>query len=150
MFIEHIERNKDWIFSFKQKKYGKNNARDMWNKIITNMVNVAEPGLINWDNIIKNNSYYFDPITGCNPCSEAVLEDHGVCDLGSIVLPNFIANTNTNWKKLEETEDYLRIKNESDRVMLISKLFMRPLIRLPHIENSPNKISALERQRHED
>jgi len=34
--------------------------------------------------------------------------------------------------------------------MLISKLFMRPLIRLPHIENSPYKISALERQRHED
>jgi len=37
-------------------------------------------------------------------CGESPLESHGVCDLGSLVLPNFITgNINTNWKKLETT-----------------------------------------------
>ena len=35
-------------------------------------------------------------------CGESPLEPHGICDLGSLVLPNFITgNINTNWKKLE-------------------------------------------------
>lgn len=39
-----------------------------------------------------------------NPCGEVPLASYGVCDLGSLVLPNFITgNINTNWKKLEKT-----------------------------------------------
>jgi len=35
-------------------------------------------------------------------CGEAVLGNAGACNLGSLVLPNFITgNVNTNWKKLE-------------------------------------------------
>lgn len=104
LFLEMVERNEEWQFRFKQKAYGKIKARDLWNKIVKNMVNVAEPGLINWTNLTKNNSYYYDPVCGTNPCGEAVLEPHGICDLGSLVLPNFITgNVNTNWKKLENT-----------------------------------------------
>ena len=68
------------------------------------MVNVAEPGLINWDNLRSNNSYYFDPIISTNPCGEVPLGGHGVCCLGSLVLPNFITGTrNTNWQLMEKT-----------------------------------------------
>jgi ribonucleoside-diphosphate reductase alpha chain len=102
-FLEAVESNDDWEFKFAQKSYGKIKARKIWDKVITNMVNCGEPGLLNWNNLIKNNSYYYDPIMGTNPCGEAALEPYGVCDLGSLVLPSFITGTvNTNWKKLEE------------------------------------------------
>jgi len=102
-FLEAVESNSDWEFKFAQKSYGKIKARKIWNKIIENMIEHAEPGLLNWDKIIKNNSYYFDSVIATNPCGEAVLAPYEVCDLGSLVLTSFITGTvNTNWKKLEE------------------------------------------------
>ena len=103
-FLECVEANDDWTFKFKQKSYGTVKARDLWNKIVKNMVNCAEPGLLNWTNFAKNNSYYFAPVLGTNPCGETTLGPHEACDLGSLVLPNFIptGGTNTNWKRMGE------------------------------------------------
>jgi len=103
-FIRAVETDKIWTFKFKQKEYGKVNARELWNLIIKNMIDKAEPGLLNSTNLYKNNSWYYDPVVSTNPCGEAVLENYGSCCLGSLVLPNFITgNVNTNWKKLENT-----------------------------------------------
>ena len=103
-FLEAVEADDDWEYKFAHQSYGVVKARKIWDKIINNMVECAEPGLLNWDKLIKNNSYYYDPVLGTNPCGEAVLSPYDVCDLGSLVLPNFITGTiNTNWKKLEET-----------------------------------------------
>lgn len=101
-FLERVESDKNWTFKFKQKEYGTVKARDIWAKMVKNMVECAEPGLINWTNFSKNNSYYFLPVLGTNPCGETTLGPNEACDLGSLVLPNFITgNINTNWKKLE-------------------------------------------------
>ncbi len=102
-FIEAVESNLDWKLQFGQQTYGTIKAKKLWDKIINNMIECAEPGLIFWDNFSKNNSYYFDPIISSNPCGEALLGAYGACDLGSLVLPNFITGSvNTNWKKLEQ------------------------------------------------
>ena len=103
-FLVAVEENSDWELRFAQKTYKAVKARDIWNKIMENMVLHDEPGLLNWDNMTKNNSYYYDPVVCTNPCGEAILEPYGICNLGSLVLPNFITGTvNTNWKKLEDT-----------------------------------------------
>jgi len=103
-FLDAVESNDEWLFKFQQQDYGSVPARDIWDKVVENMVNCAEPGLLNWDNLRSNKSYYFDPIVSTNPCGEVPLGSYGVCCLGSLVLPNFITgNVNTNWKKLEKT-----------------------------------------------
>jgi len=103
-FLMAVERDSEWEFKFREKSCGKVPARIIWDKIVENMINHAEPGLLNWNNFQKNNSYYFAPVTGTNPCGETTLEPYGVCNLGSFVLPNFITGSvNTNWKKLENS-----------------------------------------------
>jgi ribonucleoside-diphosphate reductase alpha chain len=103
-FLLAVEKDDNWTFKFKQKQYNTIKARDLWNKMVHNMIQYAEPGIINWRNFSKNNSYYFAPVSGTNPGGETCLSDREACDLGSLVLPNFITgNVNTNWKKLETT-----------------------------------------------
>ena len=103
-FIDAVETNSDWTFRFSHKEYGTVKAKYLWNLILENMIKHAEPGLINWDNLRENNSYYYAPIVTTNPCGEAPLDKDSACDLGSLVLPNFITgNVNTNWKKLQST-----------------------------------------------
>jgi len=102
-FLVAVESNDDWEFKFNQKSYGKMKARIIWDKIISNMVDYAEPGLLNWNYFTKNNSWYFNPISGTNPCGETTLSNYESCNLGSLVLPKFITGSvNTNWVKLRE------------------------------------------------
>lgn len=90
-FLTAVEADDMWEFKFAQQSYGEIRAREIWDKIIENMVNHAEPGLLHWNNLTSNNSYYFDPIISTNPCGEVPLPKNGVCDLGSIVLPRFVS-----------------------------------------------------------
>lgn len=102
-FLEAVERNSDWNLSFRQKVYKTVKARELWSRILENMIKSAEPGLLNWDNVVKNNSYYFDSISGVNPCGELPLGAYGSCDLGALVLPSFVSDKQTNWVKMEST-----------------------------------------------
>lgn len=67
-FLLAVEKNSTWDFKFREKTYNTVPARLIWDKIIENMINCAEPGLLNWTNFQKNNSYYFAPVCGTNPC----------------------------------------------------------------------------------
>ena len=89
-FLDAVETNSQWELRFNRKVYQTVRARDLWNKMMSNAVKYAEPGLINWDLMRSNNSYYFDPIVAPNPCGEAPMGNNGSCCLGSLVLPKFI------------------------------------------------------------
>jgi ribonucleotide reductase alpha subunit len=103
-FLEAVELDTDWEFKFAQQSYGKIGARKIWDKIMCNMIENAEPGVINLNNLFKNNSYYFEPVQCVNPCGEVPLGPYSCCNLGSLVLPSFITGAiNTNWKKMEDT-----------------------------------------------
>jgi len=58
-FLETVEADNEWELKFKQKSYNKIKARTIWNNIVQNMLNNAEPGLFNWSRMVKNNSWYF-------------------------------------------------------------------------------------------
>ena len=99
-FLKAVEEDNGWDLKFAGRVYETVRARDLWNMILDNMLEHSEPGLINWDNLRKNNSYSFSPVRGVNPCGELPLEEFGCCNLGALVLPHFIVNKNTNWQKL--------------------------------------------------
>ena len=102
-FLEAVEKNEKWDLTFGGKVYNTVDANMLWNKILNNMVKSAEPGLLHWGNLIKNNTYYFSPIISTNPCGEIPLPNFGSCCLGSINLNNMVSGFQTNWKKLEST-----------------------------------------------
>lgn len=101
-FIDAVRNNESWSLRFNQQLWDKRDARELWNSIMEGMVSNGEPGLINMSNLTTNNSYYFAPVRGTNPCGETCLEDYGVCNLGSIVLPKFVMGSRTNWQRMEE------------------------------------------------
>lgn len=104
-FLTAVEKDDDWDLTFTGKTYKTVKARDLWDKILDSMIKSGDPGLINFDNLIKNNSYYFQNISSTNLCSELPLPAYGMCCLGSLVLPKFLSGKNTNWKKLEASID---------------------------------------------
>jgi ribonucleoside-diphosphate reductase alpha chain len=129
-FLDAVERKDKWDLHFNRKVYDIIEATDIWDLVMNNMVKCAEPGLINWDYIRSNNSYYFDQIVAPNPCGEVPLGHNGVCCLGSLVLPNFITGTvNTNWQLLEDIchravrflDNIIQVNRYPDRIPGIKK-----------------------------
>jgi ribonucleoside-diphosphate reductase alpha chain len=129
-FLDAVERKDKWDLHFNRKVYDIIQATDIWDLVMNNMVKCAEPGLINWDNIRSNNSYYFDQIVAPNPCGEVPLGHNGVCCLGSLVLPKFITGTvNTNWQLLEDVchravrflDNIIQVNRYPDRIPGIKK-----------------------------
>ena len=66
-------------------------ARDLWELIVKQATENAEPGLIMWDNIERElpAQEYWDHVS-TNPCSEIPLSPYDSCRLISINLKNFV------------------------------------------------------------
>lgn len=96
-FMQAVKEGKEYELHF-QTDTGETiskivNAKDIFRKLAKNNWNMAEPGILYWDNINNYNimsedeDFEFD---GTNPCAEEPLPAGGSCLLGSINLSNFV------------------------------------------------------------
>ncbi|RUS60875.1 adenosylcobalamin-dependent ribonucleoside-diphosphate reductase [Pseudorhodobacter sp. E13] len=92
-FMAAVKADGPWELVFGNKVYHTVNARDLWNKIMRNTYDFAEPGVIFIDRInAANNLSYCETIAATNPCGEQPLPPYGACLLGSINLATLVTD----------------------------------------------------------
>ncbi|GLS85673.1 ribonucleoside-diphosphate reductase, adenosylcobalamin-dependent [Cypionkella aquatica] len=101
-FMDAVKADASWDLVFQGRVYRTLQARDLWNKIMRNTYDFAEPGVIFIDRINKaNNLGYCETIAATNPCGEQPLPPYGACLLGSINMPTLVAGAFTKGAKLD-------------------------------------------------
>ena len=83
-------------------------AARLWDMIMTNTFDYAEPGFLLIDHANDmNNNWFCEQLRASNPCGEQILPPYGACLLGSINLVKFVdqpfsAGARFNWDKFRE------------------------------------------------
>ena len=95
-FMMAVEKNKNFDLQFNNIVYKTIKARELWKKIIHYAWKRAEPGLLFWDNIIKESipdNYERFNTVATNPCAESPLSHGDSCNLGSINLGKYVVDS---------------------------------------------------------
>ncbi|MDN5786352.1 adenosylcobalamin-dependent ribonucleoside-diphosphate reductase [Pseudorhodobacter sp.] len=101
-FMAAVKADGPWDLLFGDKVYQTVQARDLWNRIMRNTYDFAEPGVIFIDRInTANNLAYCETIAATNPCGEQPLPPYGACLLGSINLATLVTEPFTAKAKLD-------------------------------------------------
>ena len=111
-FMDAVKADGPWELVFAGKVYKTLAARDLWNRIMRNTYDFAEPGVIFIDRInAANNLGYVETIAATNPCGEHPLPPYGACLLGSINMPTLVTGAFTKGAKLDLTklDDLVRL-----------------------------------------
>ena len=92
-FMAAVKADGPWELVFAGRVYKTLPARDLWNKIMRNTFDFAEPGVIFIDRInAANNLNYCETIAATNPCGEQPLPPYGACLLGSVNLAALVSD----------------------------------------------------------
>jgi ribonucleoside-diphosphate reductase alpha chain len=100
-FIRAVREDGPWELSWKGKYKNTIRAKDLWDKIVKNAYESAEPGFLNWE-LVENESNisYIEPLVTTNPCGEIALSSYDCCCLGHVVLTRFVHGDSFDWAEL--------------------------------------------------
>ena len=103
-FIRAVKNDADWELNWKGKYKKTVKAKAIWDTIVANAYNSAEPGFLNWELVeSESNIWYIEPLVTTNPCVEIALSAYDCCCLGHLVLTRFINNNQIDYALLGNT-----------------------------------------------
>ncbi|MBI2447756.1 MAG: adenosylcobalamin-dependent ribonucleoside-diphosphate reductase [Candidatus Omnitrophica bacterium] len=105
-FIKNVKEGKEYelINPRTGKAVRKEDARRIFDLIVSNAWKCGDPGLIFIDEINRHNATaHISPIEATNPCGEQPLLAYESCNLGSINLSNMAGGGRINWELLGRT-----------------------------------------------
>ncbi len=103
-FMEAVKADADWPLVFAGKVCRTIRARSLWERIMRETHDHAEPGVIFIDRINRDNNLgWIEDIRATNPCGEQPLPPYGACLLGSLNLTRFVRHPFTAKARLDTT-----------------------------------------------
>jgi ribonucleoside-diphosphate reductase alpha chain len=151
-FIDAVKKDLDFelYYDFEDNKYPRISrivkAKDIWDELMRSAHESAEPGIFNWDHIVRESipgkygkgvfegEEYDLTDTTSNPCGEIVMSPDSCC-LGSFFLPTFVKNPYTSNAEFDWNE-YRRIvaigvrSQDNIKTWDLSKDFLLPVHKL--------------------
>jgi len=103
-FIKAVKEDGEIELHWKGQYKRSIKARILWDTIVKNAYNSAEPGFLNWELVEhESNIHYIEELVTTNPCGEIPLEPFGNCCLGHIVLSRFVVDGEIDYAALGDT-----------------------------------------------
>jgi len=111
-FMEAVKNDELFDLVFEGQTFDTVRARSLWDAMLRNNWDWAEPGVIFIDRVNEmNNLYYMEDISATNPCGEQPLPPYGACLLGSFNLTKYVYRTGAgfdfNWSLLQHDIPYV-------------------------------------------
>jgi ribonucleoside-diphosphate reductase alpha chain len=104
VFIKAIKQDLDIELHWRGQYKRTIKAKSLWNTIVTNAYNSAEPGFLNWELVeSESNIGYLFELISTNPCGELALTSYEPCCLGHVVLSRFVINGEIDYAELGNT-----------------------------------------------